>query len=233
MAVARDGEMGLRMADELRPHAITLDVIMPGLDGWGVLAKLKEDPELASIPVVMITILDEMPLGLALGATGYLTKPVVRDQLVAVLGQALGGTGDAGAKGATVLLVEDDEGTRDVVRRTLEQQGCEVIEAENGRVALERLDEATPTLILLDLMMPEMDGFEFLDALRSRDGARAIPVVVMTAKELTDEDRSRLNGGVERVLAKGTELRGELVASLRTALDVRPRRRVDTTDSRA
>jgi PAS domain S-box-containing protein len=228
VALARDGETGLRMAAELRPDAITLDVIMPGLDGWGVLAGLKGDPELASIPVVMITILDEMPMGLALGATGYLTKPVVREQLVAVLGQAMGGPGETGG---TVLLVEDDEGTRDVVRRTLEQQGCLVVEAENGRVALERLDEVTPTLILLDLMMPEMDGFEFLDALRSRDGARAIPVVVMTAKELTDEDRSRLNGGVERVLAKGTGLRGELVASLRTALDARTGLRATATES--
>jgi hypothetical protein len=213
VAAAPDGASGITMARELRPDAITLDVVMPGMDGWAVLETLKGDPELTTIPVVMLSILDEKPLGLALGASGYLTKPVERDRLVAVLDHFTGGR-----PGTSVLVVEDDETTREVICRTLEQQGCAVTQAENGRIGLERLDEATPSLILLDLMMPEMDGFQFLEALRARPEDGQIPVVVITAKDLSEEDRARLNGGVERILQKGSGLRQELLAGLKAAI---------------
>jgi CheY-like chemotaxis protein len=119
-----------------------------------------------------------------------------------------------------VLVVEDDDSTRTLVRRTLEKEGWAVAEAENGRVALERLSEERPALVLLDLMMPEMDGFEFLEAVRTREETSTIPIVVLTAKELTDEDRRRLNGGVERIVGKGGRGRDEFLAVVRDLVAV-------------
>ncbi len=212
VATAADGETGVRMARELGPAAITLDVLMPGMDGWAVLAELKADAATARTPVVMLSILDEKPMGMALGASGYLTKPVQRERLLAVMGRF------ADADDTRVLVVEDDPDTRDIVRRTLEAVGWTVTEAENGRIGLERVAEERPSLILLDLMMPELDGFGFLDELHRRPYGNDIPVVVMTAKDLTDEDRARLNGGVERILEKGSDLRREIVLSLQQTI---------------
>jgi CheY-like chemotaxis protein len=193
-----DGTSGLKAARARRPDVITLDVVMPGLDGWAVLTALKSDPVTAEIPVVMLSVVDEKNLGFALGASEYLTKPIDRDRLTRVLRKY----GRAGAP-RRVLVVEDDALTRTALRRAMEGEGWEVVEAEHGRAALKRAAERVPDLVLLDLMMPEMNGFEFLEALRARESWRAVPVVVITAKELTDEDRRRLNGGVERVVAKG------------------------------
>ncbi len=212
VATASDGEAGIALARELRPAAITLDVMMPGMDGWAVLAALKAERDLSGIPVIMLSILDEKPLGMALGAAGYLTKPVEKDRLITVLGH-FAQDGDT-----RVLVVEDDDATRDIVRRTLEEVGCTVTEAENGLVGLERVATDRPSLILLDLMMPELDGFGFLDELHRRPDDADIPVVVMTAKDLTEDDRARLNGGVERILQKGTDLRKEIVTGLRQAM---------------
>jgi CheY-like chemotaxis protein len=196
---AADGETGLRLAREVRPDVITLDVIMPGMDGWSVLAALKADPEVGDIPVLMVTIEDDRNLGFALGASEYLTKPVDRSRLVALLHRY----GTARSAGP-VLLVEDDEAARSLLRRALEREGWEVAEAPNGRVALERVEERRPGLVLLDLMMPEMDGFEFLEALRARGGDGEVPVIVITAKDLTEAERARLNGAVASILEKAT-----------------------------
>jgi PAS domain S-box-containing protein len=195
---AADGRTGLARARAFRPDAIILDVVMPGMDGWAVLAALKSERALAGIPVVMATILDEERMGFALGASDYLTKPIDRTRLVATLDRFAKRT-----QGSSVLLVEDDEPTRTMVRRTLSRAGWEVAEAQNGRVALDALRANRPALVLLDLMMPEMDGFEFLEALRLEPAWRAIPVIVITAKVLTDADRKRLNGGVDAIVQKG------------------------------
>ena len=210
VAEAASGEEGIRLARELMPDCITLDVMMPGLDGWAVLSALKADPDLAEIPVVMLSILDERNLGFSLGASEYLTKPIDRDRLKEILGRVAGApTGDC------VLIVEDDAGTRENLRRMLDGEGWASAGAENGRAALEAIERSPPALILLDLMMPEMDGFEFLDHLRARPGGAAIPVVVLTAMDLTDEDRARLNGGVERILSKGGGNADDLSRELR------------------
>ncbi len=195
-----DGAAGLNAAREHRPDVITLDVVMPGMDGWAVLTALKSDPELADVPVVMLSMLDEKNLGFALGASEYLTKPVDRDRLIRVL-RAIGPPTSGGR--SCVLVVEDDTRTRAVLRQVMEREGWEVMEAAHGRSALDRMAERVPDLVLLDLMMPEMNGFEFLEVLREREAWRSVPVVVITSKELTDDDRRRLNGGVERVVAKG------------------------------
>jgi len=210
VVTAADGAQALELARKLRPAAITLDVLMPGMDGWAVLKALKTSPETRDIPVIMVTITDDRELGLTLGASEYLTKPVDRERLLGLLKTFLG----AGAPGR-VLVVEDDAATRELIRRMLEKEAWTVDEAENGRVALERVAAAAPDLILLDLMMPEMDGFDFLEAIRAREAAARIPVVVVTAKELTDEDRRRLSGYVEKVVRKGGSNRERLLEELR------------------
>jgi signal transduction histidine kinase/DNA-binding response OmpR family regulator len=209
VATAANGEEGLRLATELRPDAITLDVLMPGMDGWAVLAALKADPDLADVPVIMLTMLDDKNLGYALGATDYITKPADRERLLAVLRKY------GPDQGGGILIVEDDAATREMLRRMLETEGWTVGEAHNGRVGLERVAERQPHLILLDLMMPEMDGFEFVTSLRKHEEWRAIPVVVITAMDLTPDDRRRLNGYVERILQKGASSREALLAEVR------------------
>ena len=204
------GAEGLRLARELQPDVITLDVMMPGTDGWAVLAMLKNDPTLAHIPVVMLTIVDERNLGYALGAADYLTKPIDRDRLAVILKKHLPSLATG-----SVLVVEDDNTTREMLRRVLEKDRWQVNEAENGRVALERMAQHQPNLILLDLMMPEMDGFEFVSRLREQPDWRTIPVVVITAKDITSEDRLRLNGYVEKILQKGNYDRDALLREVR------------------
>jgi signal transduction histidine kinase/CheY-like chemotaxis protein len=204
---AANGEAGLRLAREQRPDAITLDVIMPGMDGWAVLSALMADRELADIPVIMLTIVDDKRMGYALGASEYLIKPIDRARLITVL--------EKYRRDLPVLVVDDDASTRQLLRRILEEQRYTVVEAENGRAALVRMNERGPGAILLDLMMPEMDGFEFLGALHAREAWRQIPVVIITAKDLTSEERERLNSSVVRILQKGAYGQEELLAEVR------------------
>ncbi len=210
VAWAHDGREALAMAKRLHPDAITLDVMMPGMDGWSVLGALKSDPGLAEIPVVMVTMIDEKRIGYSLGAADYLTKPIDRSRLLTTLDKYR-----RTMAGGTILVVDDDEVTREMVRTTLEEDGWTVVEAENGRVALERIDEAKPNLILLDLMMPEMDGFDFAAALRRLDKWRDVPILVMTAMDVSAEDRLRLNGHVLGILQKGSYSREALLEEIR------------------
>jgi CheY-like chemotaxis protein len=201
------------MAKEHRPDLITLDILMPGMDGWAVLAGLKADPALAAIPVILQTILEDRNMGFALGASEYLTKPIDRKRLAALVKRYV-----PSPAAGPVLVVEDDAPTRALLGRALSKAGWAVEDAENGRVALERIGASRPALVLLDLMMPEMDGFEFLDVLRRDVTRRDIPVVVITAKTLTDEDRRRLNGGVERVVQKHALDAEALLAEVRAVV---------------
>jgi CheY-like chemotaxis protein len=207
VVTASSGEEGLRQATALRPDVITLDVMMPGMDGWAVLSALKADPEVADVPVIMLTIVDDRNLGYALGAADYLTKPIDRERLVTVLKQH--------RRDLPVLVVDDDAEVRQLFQRMLEPEGYTVVEAANGRIALERLRDVSPSVVLLDLMMPEMDGFEFVAEFRGHEAWRAIPIVVVTAKDLSQEDRQRLNGHVERILQKGAHGRDRLLADVR------------------
>ena len=211
--LAAGGEDGVRLAREKKPDVITLDVLMPGIDGWAVLKALKSDPATASIPVVMVSMVDDKDIGYALGASDYVLKPFDRDGLAEVLRRYKGKE-----PVCPVLVVEDDPATRDVIRRTLEGDGWEVTEAANGRLALSAVSAKVPDLILLDLMMPEMDGFEFVAELRRNEAWRRVPVVVVTAKDLTREDRERLDGYVRRVFQKGAFSRDELIREIRLLL---------------
>jgi CheY-like chemotaxis protein/nitrogen-specific signal transduction histidine kinase len=199
VVTASGGKEGLRLARELRPAAMTLDVMMPDLDGWTVLSALKGDPELTDIPVILMTILDEKQRGYALGAVDYMTKPVDRARLIALLRTLCVGPS------RRVLIVDDDPIIRRQIRLALEQDGWDPDEAENGRVALDRLKDRPFDVVLLDLLMPEMNGFEVLMQMRARDEWRDLPVIVVTAKDLTEEDRRQLNMGAERVLQKGLQ----------------------------
>ena len=210
VASAFSGEEGLLLAQELQPDAITLDVMMPRMDGWTVLSGLKANPELANIPVIMLTIVDNKNIGYALGASDYLTKPIDRDRLGAILNKYRGKRHPC-----RLLLVEDDAPTREMMRRMLEKEQWTVIEAENGQVALEQMANQQPELILLDLMMPQMDGFTFVNVLQQNEAWRSIPVVILTAKEITAEDRQQLNGYVENILQKGAYTREELLSQVR------------------
>jgi signal transduction histidine kinase/DNA-binding response OmpR family regulator len=212
VVTADGGREGLRLARELHPTAITLDVIMPDLDGWTVLAALKGDPVLSDIPVILMTVLDEKNRGYSLGAADYMVKPVDRERLGAVL------RGIVGRVGGDVLVMDDDDILRRGLLQVLEKDGWKVREAENGVSGLARLGEAIPNIIVLDLMMPEMDGFEFLEELRHRAEWRDIPVVVVTAKDLTEEDHRRLNGEVERVLQKDAPTRDEMLREVSATL---------------
>jgi len=218
---AASGEEGLRRARELQPDVITLDVMMPTMDGWSVLAVLKADKELANIPVVMITMSDNKNMGYTLGASEYLMKPVEKDALIKVLKRF-----ECDPSSCNILVVEDEDATREMMVRMVENEGWDVTQAENGRVALEKLGTVRPDLILLDLMMPEMDGFEFVAAMRKNAQWRSIPVVVVTAMSLTQEDVQKLNGQVKRILQKGGVSRDDLLKELRDAVvsfrNVRP-----------
>jgi CheY-like chemotaxis protein len=213
---ARGGDEALELALKLRPDAITLDVLMPKTDGWAVLGALKANPALCDIPVIMVTVAPDRGIGLSLGAAEVMTKPVDRAELISLLRNLL-------SRDGPILLVEDDPATRDTVRTTIEKMGLTVAEVTNGRAALSWLAEnPAPALILLDLMMPEMDGFEFLDTFNSRVDWRHVPVVVITAKQLTAAERGLLS--VRTIIEKGDSIDRDIAAAVAKAVGRRPLR---------
>ncbi|MBI5961815.1 MAG: response regulator [Chloroflexi bacterium] len=209
--IASSGPEGIQRARELHPQVITLDVMMPGMDGWAVLSALKADPELSSIPVVMVTMVSDKNIGFALGASDYLTKPVNREQLVGVLRKY-----EAQRPEAQILVVEDDPDVRSILALVLRKEGWNVIEAESGQSALAQIAQVRPALILLDLMMPEMNGFEFIDELRKTESWRSIPIVVVTAMSLSPEARLRLTEQVQKVFQKSHDSRDTLLEEIRS-----------------
>jgi CheY-like chemotaxis protein len=221
--LARNGIEALTLAREHRPQAITLDVLMPQMDGWGALREFKTDPQLREIPVIMVTVLNERGMAIPLGAADFLTKPVDRQRLTAILREHCGIPGSA-----SILVVEDDLATRDMLCRSLVSMGYIANAAVNGRSGLDWLgDHPAPNLILLDLLMPELDGFEFLQELRKRPAFVHIPVIVVTAKELTVEDYRILSGQTERIIAKNQEYLSELAVAVRARLTRQPTREAE------
>ena len=209
-----DPEMGLELAKKEHPDVIILDVIMPKIDGWTMLNRLKEDPDLRSIPVIMSTFVNDKNVGYALGATDYLIKPISKTQMKTILEKYV-----FADNGGYILIVDDEAINRSVLHSQIEKVGLAVKEATNGLMALEMVKQSIPQLILLDLMMPEMDGFELIDQLRQNPQYQNIPIVVITAKDLTNEDRHRLSGYVQNVLQKGSYSRKTLLAEVNQILD--------------
>jgi signal transduction histidine kinase/CheY-like chemotaxis protein len=211
---AGSGKEGIRLARELLPIAITLDVMMPDMDGWAVLDALKSDAVLRDIPVIMLTMVDDPERGFTLGAADYVTKPVNRRRLSRILKRY-----SCASPPCPILVVEDDPATRASMRNMLERQSCRVTEAENGEVALASMERERPSLIFLDLMMPVMDGFAFADRVRTHPEWRSIPIVVVTARDLTGEERRRLSGYVETILQTAGCSKEQLLHQVRDALD--------------
>ena len=220
---AGNGVEALALARAHRPQAITLDVMMPQLDGWGALKELKADAELRDIPVIMVSVLNERGMAIPLGAADFVTKPVDRQRLTAILREHC-----ASPSGASILVVEDDLPTREALCRSLASMGYTAHDAVNGRTGLEWLTRhPVPSLILLDLMMPEMDGFEFLRELRKQPAFANVPVIVVTAKELTEEDIRVLSGQTEGIIAKDQTYLTELAAAVRGRVARHPAREAE------
>ena len=203
---AGSGQEGLRLARDLRPDAITLDLVMPGMDGWTVLRRLKEDPDLARIPTIVVSVVAGENRGAVLGAIDVLQKPVARDELSRVLQTC---------SRPRILIVDDNEDDRQILAAILDNEPVEVKQATDGREALEALMQFTPDVILLDLFMPNMDGMQFLDELRHRPGAEAIPVVIVTAMAPDEDVRRALTHWTRAVLNK----QDNLPVRLRQVLD--------------
>jgi signal transduction histidine kinase/DNA-binding response OmpR family regulator len=210
---ATGGAQGLRLARMLRPAAITLDVMMPDMDGWSVLSALKGDAALRDVPVIMLTMVDDPVRGFTLGASDYATKPVNRKRLSRILKKYT-----CIRPPCPVLVIDDDSLTRSLTRTILEKEGWAVSEAANGVEALRAMEKTRPSLIFLDLLMPEMDGFTFAAEVRARPEWRSIPIVVVTAQDLTSEDRRRLTGHVETILRKHGDSRETLLEQVRDLL---------------
>jgi CheY-like chemotaxis protein len=216
---AATAEEGLVRAAKRRPQLITLDIFLPEMDGWEFMRRLRADPRLADTPVVIITVSADREHGLALGARRVLQKPFVRKDLIA----ALAGLIDArpGGAPARVLVVDDNVKALELVAAALEAEGYHVLRAYGGAEAIEAARSERPDLVILDLMMPEVSGFEVARALRDSEQTARIPILVLTAKDLTAEDRARLNGNVSAILAKASFSSSELLAELRRAIDSR------------
>jgi signal transduction histidine kinase/DNA-binding response OmpR family regulator len=211
---ASNGSDGLAMARAERPNFITLDIMMPGIDGWSVLTTLKAEPELKDIPVFILTMTHEKSLGYALGAAQFLTKPVNRDALLELLKQHA-----PHPKNCHVLVIDDDANNRDLLKRVFEPEGTRVSEATDGQSGLDWLNaNPPPDLVILDLMMPTMDGFTFLDALRQNSRFDALPVVVLTAKTLTETDRTRLQARTLQIIERQGQSEEAIIARLQAQI---------------
>jgi PAS domain S-box-containing protein len=216
---AESADDALRTARECRPDLITLDLLMPGTDGWELLAQLKADPELAAIPVVIASVVAQENRSTVLGSVDILQKPVERDDLFAVLQRNLA------AEATSILLVDDDPEALQLLSRLLAEYGADLRTAVDGRDALRVLFDFEPDLVITDLLMPVMDGMAFIDVLRSTTRFCRVPVIVVTAKDLTTEDRARLERHTASVLRKNSTLAADLRNALFTLL---PRVRHDT-----
>ena len=182
----------------LSPAGVVLDILLPGIDGWEVLAQLKADPATAAIPVVVVSMLDERGRGFALGAAEYLVKPVGKDQLLAALRRAAA----IPERKHTVVAIDDDPLAIELVRASLEPEGWTVLGAATGEQGLAMIHERQPSAVLLDLLMPGMDGFEVVEALRADPDTKTVPVVILTSKSMTQQDKERLQGRITYVARK-------------------------------
>ena len=221
---AGNGVEALALAREHRPQAITLDVLMPQMDGWSALKEFKADATLRDIPVIMVSVLNERGMAIPMGAADYVTKPVDRQRLAEILREHCADD----MRSASILVVEDDTATRELLCHSLTGMGYAAFAAVNGRSGLDWLaGHPAPSLILLDLMMPEMDGFEFLRELRKQPAFFDLPVIVVTAKELTPDDVRILSGQTERIITKDQSYLTELATAVRGRLARQPAREAE------
>lgn len=213
--IAADGEEGFEKAKSLRPSLITVDILLPKIDGWELLTRLKADQVTALIPVVVVSIVDEPGRGFSLGAADYLLKPVDQEVLARVI-QRVAQSHARGQRGRTVLVIDDDPVILELMEAVLRPEGFEVLKAKDGRHGLQIARERNPALVVLDLLMPEMNGFEVVDEMHGRPETSAIPIVVLTNKSLSREEKDRLNGHIIAIRQKGEFHRDDFVAQVRS-----------------
>ncbi len=211
--VAADGEHGLDDARVEAPAAILLDILLPGIDGWETLRRLKADPALRAIPVVIVTVVDEKDVGLALGAVDYLVKPIDRDALLASLDR-LTFTTKVQTRTVRILAVDDEPAALDALEATLRPAGFEVLRADGGRIGVDRARARRPDLVICDLVMPDLDGFGVVGELKSDPATADIPIIILTGYDLTAADKRRLNGKVLGIVSKGPDAQAGLRAWL-------------------
>ena len=209
--VARTGTEAIAMAHELRPAAITLDILLPELDGWEVMTRLKHDQATSDIPIVVVSVIDNPELGIALGAMDYFVKPIEGKELI----KRLNRFNFTQSNGTTVLVVDDEAANREWLRYVLEPAGFVVMQAAGGREAIVLAKARRPDLVLLDLMMPDVNGFEVVKALRADPATERTPIMILTARHLTDTDKRNLNGHVSTILARGSSSAADLLDHLR------------------
>jgi signal transduction histidine kinase/DNA-binding response OmpR family regulator len=209
---ALSGEEGIRKAKEMKPFAITLDILMPHKDGWEVLNDLKVDPVTRHIPIIVLSIIDDRQLGFSLGASDYLVKPIEKDTILAALERT------TGAPTNRVLVVDDEPAAVDLITQLLEDEGYQIKGVSSGEEALRALEAEAPDIILLDLLMPEMDGFEVIERIKANPGWKDIPIVVVTAKDLTDSDWQFLRQRVDKIIRKSGLDRETLVGEVQGLL---------------
>jgi CheY-like chemotaxis protein len=224
LITAESGEQGIALAKSEKPALITCDILMPNVDGWEVLQCLKDDPDTASIPVVMVSMVDDGKKGAALGAVEHLRKPVDRERLREIVARYVKTAGK-------VLVVEDDPATQKIISRALGSMGVEALVANNGQEALALLESQWPELVLLDLMMPVMDGFEFLEHFRKLSGADSVPVIVVTAKDLSPKERDALTSRVTSIVEKGENYIDDLIRNIGMAVSSQNQEINEKTDS--
>jgi CheY-like chemotaxis protein len=225
VSVAHDGIEGLELARQLNPSAVILDILLPGLSGWELLARLKGDPTTAAIPVVITSMLDERGAGFALGASGYLVKPVGRDELLEALGRCV----TPSAHGRTVVVIDDDPLDLDLVESVLAPEGWLVVRAAGGEEGVRLVRSERPAVVLLDLLMPEVDGFDVVARLRADPLVAGVPIVVLTSKDVTPADQERLAGRIDFLAQKGTVGHGELIELVGRLAGARTARLEETT----
>jgi CheY-like chemotaxis protein len=212
--IAMSADEGLQKAREYLPNAITLDVMMPGTDGWALLRSLKSDADVMHIPVIMLSMMDDDGMGYSLGAAEYITKPIDRGNLLKVIERYT----QSGSPGLA-LVVDDNPVDRALICRLLEKEGWQVNEAENGQLALQSVASQVPSVIMLDLMMPVMDGFEFVHELRQTDYGKSVPIVVLTAMDLDREELDSLRVNVKSIVQKAGMNAEQILDITRRALD--------------
>ncbi|MEO2025420.1 MAG: response regulator [Fuerstiella sp.] len=210
---ASGGTDGIELAARHTPSVITLDLIMPDIDGWSVLAALKASERTANIPVVLVTVLDDSHRGYYFGAADYVSKPIEGDRLKQVVRRYCGN------ETSTVLIIDDNPKDREIVRRVLQNDGCRIVEATDGADGLKKFEKSPTDLIILDLVMPVMDGFTFIEEIRRRTKTEMPPIIVLTAKEMTAENRNRLHGMVSEVIQKSPFDRRRFVQEIHRQLD--------------
>jgi signal transduction histidine kinase/CheY-like chemotaxis protein len=209
---ALNAEEGIRKAKEIHPFAVTLDILMPQKDGWGVLSDLKADPATRDIPIIVLSIIDNKELGFSLGAFDYLVKPLEKEAIMAALQRI------PGVPAKRVLVVDDEPAAVDLLTQILQEEGYQVKGTYSGEEALRALDASPQDIILLDLLMPEMGGFEVIQRVKANPRWRDIPIIVVTAKDLTDSDWGFLHRSVDRIIQKSGLARESLMKEVQSLL---------------